>query len=433
MKLNALIKLGITAAILASCGSDDNEEVMNPNPGTGGGLVPSLEVPATYVFERNGESTVNFSGQTLRLAQGAQILKDLTNFDARSIEIQAAFAGDFGADSDLTDSKNVKGKTAESLDIFRDTDRNVVDALRDPVVNFFDSLIADQGSELLEAFNSAGDVPAATPGQVGVLVSANSSARYVNAKGIENNQYFNKGLIGAFTLDQVINDYLSLVTQATPEQLAAHEAETPRNDTSVDTQLEHFWDEAYGYVYGASDADVLDNPNSRHLTNENSAVNDAFLYKYVQRVNKDADFNTIGDEVFEAFKTGRAALVANDYEVVSEQANIIRELLSEVIAIRAVFYLQQGKVKARNNATVEDGSAFHDLSEGIGFVYSLQFTQDPTTGKPYFTVTEVEEFLEELESGNGFWKYTDATNTELDRISEAIASKFDFTVAQAAK
>lgn len=424
MKFPKLILCAITASTLAvSCSSDDTDTTA---PITGG---VNFEIPATYVFEREGASTVNFSGQTLRLAQGAQILKDLKNFDARATDIQAAFQdGNFGADSDLTDAKNVRGKTAESLDLFRDATRSVVDARRDVIVNFFDGLIADQGSEFLSAFDAVGDLPIATPGNGGVL-----GPRIVNAQGIEYDQYFNKGLIGAFTLDQIINDYLSLVTQSTAEERAANDANESRGGDNVDTTLEHFWDEAYGYMYGASDDDVLDNPDPRHLTADNSAVNDKFLYKYVQRVNKDADFAGIGGQIFDAFKMGRAALVASEYEVVAEQANIIRELLSEVIAIRAVFYLQQGKVKAKDNAMVQNGEAFHDLSEGIGFVYSLQFTQNTSTGSPYFTQDEVNGFLQQLESGNGFWKFTDATNTTLDQISEAIAAKFDFTVAEAAE
>jgi len=99
------------------------------------------------------------------------------------------------------------------------------------------------------------------------------------------------------------------------------------------TRLEHFWDEAYGYMYGASDVDVLDNPNSRHL----ETVVDKFLYKYVQRVNNDVDFAGIANDIFQAYKTGRAAIVGKNYEVAEAQADIIMQLLSEVVAIRAVF------------------------------------------------------------------------------------------------
>ena len=43
----------------------------------------------------------------------------------------------------------------------------------------------------------------AAPGEAGFVGS-----RYVSAKGLEYNQAFNKGLIGALIVDQVLNNYL---------------------------------------------------------------------------------------------------------------------------------------------------------------------------------------------------------------------------------
>jgi len=72
--------------------------------------------------------------------------------------------------------------------------------------------------------------------------------------------------------------------------------------------------------------------------------------------------------------------------------------------------------------------SFHDLSEGLGFVYSLQFTRKPNSNDPYFTKAEVDGFMSTLQAGNGFW---DVTADTLDEISNTIAAKFNFTVAQA--
>ena len=47
----------------------------------------------------------------------------------------------------------------------------------------------------------------------------------------------------------------------------------------------------------------------------------------------------------------------------------------------------------------------------------------------YFTKSEVDGFLADMNAGNGLWDVTPAT---LDAICEDIAEKFDFTVAQAA-
>ena len=114
----------------------------------------------------------------------------------------------------------------------------------------------------------------------------------------------------------------------------------------------------------------------------------------------------------------------NDYLTRDEQADIIRENISKVIAIRAIYYLQQGKA----NLGTDWASAFHDLSEGFGFVYSLQFTRKPGTTSAYFSTSEVNGFISTLTSGDGFWELT---ADQLDTMSNTIGSRFGISVSQA--
>jgi len=98
-----------------------------------------------------------------------------------------------------------------------------------------------------------------------------------------------------------------------------------------------------------------------------------------------------------------------------------------------VFYLQTGQDQLAEEDTI--GGGFHDLSEGFGFVTSLRYTRD-ANGQPYFTLAEVNQFTDDLLEGNGFWRSVDeledtTTQTTLDRISDEIAARFDFTVEQA--
>ncbi|MEX2455929.1 MAG: DUF4856 domain-containing protein, partial [Balneolaceae bacterium] len=79
----------------------------------------------------------------------------------------------------------------------------------------------------------------------------------------------------------------------------------------------------------------------------------------------------------------------------------------------------------------ELGSAFHSLSEGYGFIYSLQFTRVPGTDQPYLTHEEVEGMLTDLMDDGEFGLWDVETST-LDELAEQIADKFDFTVEQAA-
>ena len=150
------------------------------------------------------------------------------------------------------------------------------------------------------------------------------------------------------------------------------------------------------------------------------------MFNYLGRVDGDEDFEGLAEDVFTAFKTGRAAIVAGDYDLRDEQVAIIKENISKTIAVRAVYYLQAGKEAIANNNM---GGAFHDLSEGFGFMYSIRFTNNPNTGAPYVSASELETFKTQLLEGNGFW---DVTSETLDTISETIASAFGFTVAEAA-
>jgi len=120
--------------------------------------------------------------------------------------------------------------------------------------------------------------------------------------------------------------------------------------------------------------------------------------------------------------------VAGDYDLRDQQAAIIRERISEIIGIRAVYYLQSAKLAFQSGAI---GTALHDLSEGYGFIYSLRFTHNPTSGTAYFSAMEVEQMLLDLmgDGANGLW---DLSSTTIDQLSKDIANRFNFTVSQAA-
>ncbi len=81
-----------------------------------------------------------------------------------------------------------------------------------------------------------------------------------------------------------------------------------------------------------------------------------------------------------------------------------------MIGIRAVYYLQQGKLALESNNL---GSAFHDLSEGFGFVYSLRFTRKSGSADTYFSKAEVDGFISALEADSGFYSITSETLDQL--------------------
>tara|TARA_R100000935_G_scaffold1439_1_gene4599 strand:+ start:157326 stop:158549 length:1224 start_codon:yes stop_codon:yes gene_type:complete len=395
----------IASAALTSCSSDDDGGVA---------ISENVEAPATYNFERGGNSTVSFSGQTTRILMAEEVLEAFKDFDnTTEASLQSMFAHVQGADdfsnADLNDSdKSIRSKTAASKDFFG---ANATEAAQ--IKNTFDGYISTQINEVFPNQNVL-----AAPGVAGQIADG-SSVRYVTEKGLEMNQTFAKGLIGALMADQMLNNYLSTAVLDEADNRENNDADITETDKSY-TTMEHKWDEAYGYLFGTS----------TNAANPLATIgeDDSFLNKYLGSVTNDPDFDGIATDIYNAFKLGRAAIVAKNYEVRDEQAAIIRQKVSEVLAIRSVYYLQNGKIAIENGAM---GGAFHDLSEAYGFVYSLRFTRNNTDGMSFFSRSDVDSFINDMmnDGANGLWDITPAT---LDAISEAIAAEFSFTIAQAA-
>lgn len=404
-RINTILTFLIGIAIFSTSCGDDNDP----------GIV--IDEPATYSFTRGGESTVSFSGQTTRILMAEEIVSALSNTAFTEAEIDAMFAhaegeNDFADESNFglnASAKNVRSKIAASTDLFASNT-----TLAATIKEDFDDWIAGQVNEVFPNWNS--DASKGVAGQI--QEAGGGSIRYVNAKGLEYNQAFGKGLIGALIVDQILNNYLSTAVLDADTKVDDNDAGTLAENNNY-TNMEHNWDEAYGYAYAkaANEAD----PNAA------LGEGDSFLFKYIGRVEGDEDFAGIAADIYNAFKRGRAAIVAGDYKTRDEQAEIIREKISMIIGIRAVYYLQQGKA-GLEAGTIDYASVFHDLSEGFGFIYSLQFTRDPLSNSPYFTNAEVNAMLDDLMESNGFW---DVTPAQLDDIANKIAARFSFTLEEA--
>ncbi len=399
MKKIIVLLISLLISMTACTRNNDDDDMM-----------VAVSTPETYSFSRDGNSTVSFSGQTTRIQMANEIINRMKDFSATETTLHNMFSNknnSFSNEALNSSSKNVKSKTAASKDFFESNAAGSAAVRAD-----FEGWLTAQVDEVFPAQNTV-----ASEGIAGQIADG-SSTRYVNAKGLEYNQAFNKSLIGALMVDQILNNYIS-----TSVLDAGSNKDNNNNDVVVDgkgyTNMEHKWDEAYGYLYGTS-ADKA-NPNAT------IGSDDSFLNKYLGKVDSDSDFSGIAQTIFEAFALGRAAIVAKDYTLRDAQTAILRENISQVVAVRAVYYLQQGK-NLLAAETPDYGAAFHDLSEGYGFVYSLQFTRKPGTNSPYFSRPEVLAFLDQITTGNGFWDVSPAT---LEAISTEIASRFNFTVAEA--
>jgi len=395
MNYKIILGLSIASTLAFSCSNDD--DIID--------VESQVTAPATYTFERAGSTTVSYSGQTTRLLMGGELSSALKNNTNTETILDGMFSnsGDFFSTEALNGSgKDIRSKTAASNDYFS---ANTTQA--NEIKGDFDEWISKQVSEIFPQWETP-----AVPGQAGKIEEAGGTVRYVNAKGLEYDQAVIKGLIGALAADQMLNNYLSSSVLDAGDNRANNDAGILEDGKNY-TTMEHKWDEAFGYLYGT------DNALNPQLNQ------DSFLNKYLQRVNNDDDFNDFASTLYDAFKLGRAAITAKDYELRDAQAEIIRLKISEIIGIRSVYYLQS----AKQTMDTDPASALHDLSEGFGFIYSLQFTRQPDSQQPYFTKAEVDTMLSDLMEGNGFW---DVSSTTLDGMSNHIAARFNFTVAQAA-
>ena len=367
---NYLFLLG-TSVLLGFSACDTDDDVVPPC---------TVTAPADYTFEVDSSSTVAFGGQTARLSMVEEILTILNGGTADLATLNEMYAdgtGFAGAGLDAS-NKQLRSKTAGYQTA-------VVKAY---VQGQFDDMLADYVNNVIPNLNNQ-----AAPGVAGMVGN-----RELNTKGMEVDQLFAKGLIGAVTLDQVVNGYLS--------DAKLGNADNVTRDVNVDansTAMEHYWDEGFGYIYGL-EADIL-NPNYDEAIIDPGTSAGSLINKYLGR------YETWRNEVYSSFVNGRQAIVENCAVVRDDEAGDIMVALSNVVMQKAEDYL-------RDAADDVDFSAdyFHALSEGYGFILSLQFTCD-ADGNPYFTHSEVNQMLEALEAGNGFW---DRTDVQLRQMADDI-------------
>jgi hypothetical protein len=362
-----LLPLALISFTFTSCDDDDNNDP----------VVPAIQAPDTYSFERNNESTVSYSGQTTRLEQADELYAALNSEGSTAAALDLMFNGSDGSSAGFANdllngtSKIIGSKTASSTLAGSATTKER-----------FNQYIADFASNVAPNWNMD-----AAPGMPGSITSPDGGSTYqINAVGQELDQLFFKGLIGAFTLDQIVNNYIH------PNQLDSG-TRIDDNDNGVlsdgkpYTDMEHKWDEGFGYLYG-QEGD-LDDVGA--TVGSMPAGSGNLLMKYFKKVNDDGGYEPgIGQTVYDAFIMGRTAIVNRDYDLREAQADIIQVELSKVVGYYAIHYLNDYLAK------VEEGNvakAHHSLSEAYGFILSLQFTNNGND-EPYMSKGDVEYFLD---------------------------------------
>ncbi|MCD8449430.1 DUF4856 domain-containing protein [Tenacibaculum dicentrarchi] len=403
MKKVILSIFAVSALLMTSC-SDEKDPIKE------------VKAPSTYTFSRDAKSTVSYSGQQTRLDMHTQLKSALGKASTEVVDadkLNAMFnhkekATDFADGlvfkaSDLNaSSKNISGATAYSK------------TYKEDVKVFLNSIFTET------AKNSGKKEVLASKGVAGIMnrKADGSKKILVDANGFEYVQVFSKSLMGAMELDQIVNKYLS------SDKL---NVENEKNKEGKNyTEMEHHWDEAFGYSALSNNALAI--ADKAALKAGDYAANYRFWGGYIYSADASEAGKGVKDRLMNAFLKGRQAIVDKNYPARDEQTTIIKKELSLVCAIRAAHYLDAGiaNVNSTDDPQAQAG-AFHELSEGLGFVYSLQFTNNGSD-KPYFSKTEVDEMITKLKAKGGL--YQDNIGAVLKELSEKVAKRFGFTIAE---
>ena len=353
------------AIFVFSCDSDDD----NDNQGSN-----TIVAPSSYEFTRDGASTVSFGGQTTRLTQAEELYSALNSNESTASGLDLMFNGDGNGSAGFADeslngtSKIIGSKTSASTL-----------AGSAATKQRFDDMISDYAANVVPNWNQ--DASAGVPGAIST--PDGGSTYHLNAAGQELDQLFFKGLIGAFTLDQIVNNYIHPNQLDSGSRIDDNDNDVLSGDNNY-TDMEHKWDEGFGYLYGL-EGDNLSNAGA------SPSGNGSLLMKYFKNVDEEGGYEPgIGQVVYDAFIMGRTAIVNKDYELRDQQAAIIKVELSKVIGYYAIHYMNDyvAKLEAGNVA-----KAHHSLSEAWGFLLSLSFTNNGND-EPFMDRATVEYFLD---------------------------------------
>lgn len=312
-------------------------------------------VPTTYTFERNGKTSVSFSGQTDRMNMLGEMTKLMKSANTpgtviKSVDLLNMYANENSpfSDADLNGStKQLKNKTAGG-------DSKIQGMFMD----YMNRISAVSAATTSGVFNGA-------DGTAGVVQSG-SKAYLCDTNGVEYTQLIEKGLMGAVFYHQIQTGYLGDSKMDVDNQAIV--------EGKNYTKMEHHWDEAFGY-----------------FTNATNFPLDGKVYwaKYCDK--RDAELGS-NKAIMDAFLKGRAAITGKDLKTRDAQRVIIRRELQKVAIATAINYLKEAK-----GNIADDALRNHELSEAIAFMSAIPYSHEPA-----LTNVQVAALTDQL--GNNLYK-----------------------------
>lgn len=334
------ISLGLLTCALAFTSCKKSNETDN-----------TYSVPTTYGFkDKDGVSTVDFSGQTQRLNQLDEIV---TKIASRSADVNLVVsAADLKKMYSNNGAKSGYAQDADGLFSFSSEKQ-----LKDKTA-LGDLSVQKMFEDWFDEFEKSDSI---------IIRKGKNKPMLISSKGYDFKEVIEKAGMGAVLYSQAMDNYLDI------DKLLADDNTALVSGKNY-TEREHHFDEGFGY-FGAP----IDFP-----TTEGS-----FFAEYAPQQNA-------ADKIMNAFLKGRAAITHKDDATLKAQVEIIRTEWEAVIAHQAITYLTKSITLFADSPR---GDFYHTLTEAHGFIWSLNFNK-----KSKVSTAKIKELLDII--GEDFTKTT---------------------------
>ena len=342
-----------------------------------------IVVPTTYSFvDENGVSTVDFSGQAQRLDMLSEMVVYMKRANTQGIFVSSAQLKAMYANNAYTwTDANSLGMTGSSKQLKDKTAYSTADGSPDAGIQLLFESYMDS-IDIISNYNTVGSA-----GVSGVWPNDGVKGPYLmDGNGFDYAEAIEKGLMSAVFASQITINYLGTLSDDDNTNLVSGKNYT---------DMQHHWDEAYGYFTSSIDFPV--------------SGTDRFWGEYGTIVEP---LTLTSSKISEAFRTGRAAIDANDYNVRDAQIIIIRNEMEKLQAASAIHYLNTTKTLISNNT-----GRGHALTEAYCFLNGMRFGYNAVNSLG-MTTAEIDQALGYI--GTDF---NNVTITGLNLAIDLIASK----------
>lgn len=370
MKKTMLMMLAGTL-FLASCKKKEEEHDHDHHDD-----VPTL--PTTYNF-----TNVDYSGQTDRLDMLGELTTELKKANSGNLVDSATLFNMFSnsnspfTQSNLnTSTKQLKSKTYNSVGA--------------PNTAYFEYLMARQADISSQAGNTW------SSGNAGVATSG-TKAYFFDENGVEYTQLIEKGLMGAVFYYQVAETY-------TRPGKIGDAVDNTNVVQGTGTDMEHHWDEAFGYFGAPIDY------SSTNLSTER------YHAKYAKKGDA-VGLNTI-EKVMTQYIKGRWGISNKNYTYRDDAAAQLRKEYEMVLVTTAIHYLNSAKTNFSDDALRN-----HALSEAYAFIFSLAYNSDKLISAT--DLNTVKGYFETTAGPTTVPSFINVTVTDINSAINTLSSTYD--------